>query len=124
MRLVSTVMAALLALSLAVFPISGARSVATIGHHHQHSAKGSVGDHSSILHDSADDLTSANDCSGHKAPQGKQGGCCDMGSCHAFTAVPFALTGFPLLLMGSIADGDEQVRGDLSSHIERPPRTA
>ena len=126
MRLVSTMIAVLFALSLAIFPISGMRSAAVMGHHHQHSA----GAHHASAHSlpgelAADELASAtDDCSSHKAPHGKQTGCCDMGACHAFTVAPLATFAYSALLMGSIADRrDEQARGELSARIERPPRT-
>ena len=46
-----------------------------------------------------------------------------MGACHAFTVVPSTIFAYSALPMGSIADlRDEQVRGERSARIDRPPR--
>ena len=128
MQLVRPILAALLALSLAIFPISGMGSavLASHAHHHHGAATAHTHDHATVAdHDGADELASAaDDCAGHEASHGKETGCCGMGACHAFTVA--ALVGFTYsaLPMGSIANrGDEQVRGELSARIERPPRT-
>ena len=124
MRLISTMLAVMLALALAIFPISGGQSAATIGHQHHHSVQTNhAGDHS--IDAAADELASAaDDCAGHKAPQGKQAGCCDMGACHAFTTASLTILAYSASLVGSVADRrDDQVRGEPSARLERPPRT-
>jgi hypothetical protein len=129
LRLTSTIIAVVLALSMAIFPISGARSAAAMSNHHHHD-HGAVAHHApdhTLATDHAPDqvATATDDCSGHKSRSGKQTGCCDMGVCHAFTAAPWATSADMASLVETVGDyGDEQVRGELSVRIDRPPRTA
>lgn len=119
MRLVGTILALLFALSLAIAPISGARAAAMHDHHHGAAAHH---DHAAAPA-AADPAHAGDDCAGHEAPLSKHAGCCDMGACHPFTIVPLATFAYGASLMGSIAERrDDQVRGERSGRIDRPPR--
>jgi hypothetical protein len=124
LRVTSTIIAVFLALSLAIFPIPGAMPAAVMGAHHGAAPQHATGQSRVSDHDAGHRTAANEDCSGHKAPAGKQAGCCDMGACHAFTAAPLTTFADVAPLVASvIAQGDEQVRGELSVRIERPPRT-
>jgi hypothetical protein len=121
----NTIIALFFAFSMAILPIAGARSAMATGHHPQAAAVQDAAGHAPATHHDADQSTAAtDDCAGHKAPAGKQAGCCDMGACHVFTAAPVATFVYAAAPVGSLVEqGDEQVRGELSIRIERPPRT-
>jgi hypothetical protein len=125
LRLTSTIIAVFLALAMAIFPIAGVRSAAVMGHHGG-AAVQHGGHHASAADHGADHATAAtDDCSGHEAPAGKQAGCCDMGACHVFAATLAATFLYAAAPVGTfVQQGDEQVRGERSVRIERPPRTA
>jgi hypothetical protein len=130
LRLTSTIIAVLLALSMVAFPISMVRAAALGSHNHAETAQAEHGDHHTQVASSEADCVStatvhhdqaapADDASHKSGPS-----CCGMGACHAFQ-----LSGTPSLLMPAAmahvlhAPGDEQVTGSFSVRIDRPPRT-
>jgi hypothetical protein len=118
---------AILALALAVFPLSGARAVAHGGHQLERAATAQQSHQAEVdSHDASVEMASdAHDCSSKE--QGKPHpatGCCDMGACHALAFVGSPIAAAPAPFGSSIvALGDEQVRGEFSFRLDRPPRT-
>jgi hypothetical protein len=118
---------AVLAIALAVFPIAGARGVAHVGHQPE---LGATAHHSqpadAASHDASVEMAfDAHDCSSNE--HGKQHpatGCCDMGACHALAFVASIIVAGPAPFGSSVVVwGDEQVRGEFSFRLDRPPRT-
>ena len=131
MRLMGTIIVALLAFTMAIFPISGPQAAASAGHPHaatvgaghthaafdgDHEHPGEVGPHGADLGAAADHGQDSQDCSGPV--------CCSMGTCHAFQASALpdllspAVSAMPVAL-----PGDEQVDGITAGGLDRPPRT-
>lgn len=129
MRPLGTMIAILLALTMAVFPVRGVSAAVAMslqemtlaadsGDHHHASAHDSDG--GSEVSISKDVGASSRPNPHHAAPAS----CCDM-ICHAITATVSHMVGrstpFGRLLA---ALSDEQVESQLSARLERPPRTA
>jgi hypothetical protein len=123
LRLMGPLIAVLLAVTMAIFPISIPRAAALSGHGHA----AEFGTHT---HDEAGisrDHESPAPCGDHHG-SGKHDvgspGCCGMGVCHAFqvSAAPDLLS--PQVTAASIVlSADEQVRGVTPGSLDRPPRT-
>jgi hypothetical protein len=122
LRLMGPIIAVLLAITMAIFPISMPRAAAPGVHGHaltleththdgvglscDHGASVTCGDHESANHDA-------------DSPS-----CCGMTVCHAFqiSAAPDVLT--PCMRVTSVSvSGDEQVGGITPGGLDRPPRT-
>ena len=131
MRLMGTIIVALLAFAMAIFPISVPQAAASAGHQHaatvgaghahvavdgDHEHPDKMGSHDTDLSASADHDQGSHDCSGPV--------CCSMGTCHAFQASVLpdlyspASSAIPVAL-----PGDEQVTGITAGGLDRPPRT-
>ena len=132
MRLMGTIIVALLAITMAILPISGPQGAAQAAHQHAavattgHAHADADGDHShadpqvssdtEALGISGDHDSDARDCTGVM--------CCSMGTCHAFqiTAPPYLYS--PAVSQVSMAmTRDEQVEEITIGGLDRPPRT-
>jgi len=135
LRLLGTLIVALLAFTMAIFPISVPRAAASTGHQHalyadaghEHAHEhADVGDHDhgNVLTSSgvtvaayvSDHDGNSKDCTGVV--------CCSMGTCHAFQASEQPSLYSPAASQIPMAmAGDEQVGGITAGGLERPPRT-
>jgi hypothetical protein len=119
-----------LAVALAIFPIAGAGAGSPAGHHAQLAMAGHH-DHIGTAPDAGFTETSAeaHDCA--SSTKGKEHSkehptscCCGMGACHALAFVSSPIVASPAFFRSSVAlRGDEQVRGQPSAPLDRPPRT-
>ncbi len=132
-RVANATIAILLTLSLAIFPISGTHAAAVMGHHHgvvlDQAPEGVHGaDHNAteaVDYATHESTSATHDCSSDNNAPHTTGGCCDMGACHAFALGGIAAVAAPAALRGNlVSQGDEQVRGERSFRIDRPPRPA
>jgi len=126
LRLLGTLVVALLAITMAIFPISMPRAAVSAGHHHAQVAgaghkhvheHADVASHDDVLASaSGDHEQGSNDCSGPV--------CCSMGTCHAFqdTVLPIlyspAVSHLPMAM-----PGDDQLGGITADGLDKPPRT-
>jgi hypothetical protein len=123
LRLMGPIIAVLLAITLAIFPIS-MRQAAALGSHEHH-----VGT-SEILHQDAaaagdhDHSASCDTCGGHEpgSEHGKSSACCGMTVCHAFEVSTAPLISPRYSASRAAWTRDEQVGDSLSGRIDRPPR--
>ncbi|QRM31335.1 hypothetical protein [Microvirga sp. VF16] len=131
MRLMGTIIVALLAITMAIFPISVPQAAASAGH--PHAATASAGhthaafdedhehpdeavSHGADLGAVADHDEGSHDCSGPV--------CCSIGTCHAFQASVLPDLSTPAMSTIPVAlPGDEQVEGITAGGLDRPPRT-
>ncbi|NIX78261.1 hypothetical protein [Microvirga terricola] len=128
MRRFGTMIAILLALTMAVFPVRGVsaavamslqkETVAAAAHHH---------DHASYDRDGQGEASVTRDVgspSRHTPHHAAPATCCDM-ICHAITTTMAVVVGrlTPFARLRAILS-DEQVESHLSARHERPPRTA
>ena len=132
MRLMGTIIVALLAITMAIFPISMPQAAVSMGPEHtvtaeigyEHATFDGAHEHANVMA-SCDDVV-VSGCSDHDPGSHDPAGpsCCGMGICHAFQlSVTPALTS-PALSFAPIAiAGDEQVVSVVSGRIDRPPRT-
>ena len=132
MRLLSTILAVFLAVSMVIVPISMPQAAAYEGAHHGASITSAQGDEGSVahVHDASADCEAsavllADDCSSHNqaANDPSNDSCCSM-SCHPFqvSAAP-DLFGRVSISRSVNSAADEQVIGVISTRIDRPPRT-
>ncbi|QFU16548.1 hypothetical protein [Microvirga thermotolerans] len=133
-RLMGTIIVALLAITMAIFPISVPQAAASAGHRHAAvTSAGPTHDHAAIggEHGHAGGAASHDDTVSSASADRPQGGqdcagpvCCSMGTCHAVqdTALPIlhspAGSRLPIAM-----PGDEQVAGIVVGRLDRPPRT-
>ncbi|RDI57207.1 hypothetical protein [Microvirga subterranea] len=132
MRLLGTLIVALLAFTMAIFPISVPQAAASTGHPHAtataagHTHAAFDGDHGHVhepassheiaVDASADHGQGSHDCSGPV--------CCSMGTCHAFQAIALPDLFSPAASIVPVAfPGDEQVDGVTAGGLDKPPRT-
>lgn len=132
MRLMSTIIVALLALTMAILPISTAQAVVPAAHGHailvdaghDHAAVDGHHEHADVQASASDTVLadfgthdgSPEDCTGLI--------CCSMGACHAFqTSAPPSLCSPTDAEAPMAMAGDEQVMSVVSGRIDRPPRT-
>lgn len=132
MRLMGTIIVALLAIALAIFPISMSQAAASM--EHEHTATADTGHEHATLngaHEHPDVIAScdhvvASGCSDHDPGSHDPAGpnCCGMGMCHAFHLSVTPALNSPALSFAHISiAGDEQVVSVVSGRIDRPPRT-
>jgi hypothetical protein len=135
------IIAVILAISMAIFPIAMPQTAAMTGGHHG-AAAATAHDHdhdasSATHHDH--DLDALLDCvndrvgdSHHGASCHQQAGvdgsgdafCCGSIACHAFQLTASPTVYVPLAVSSGLAlSGEEQVTGDFFGRIDRPPRT-
>ncbi|WP_201860746.1 hypothetical protein [Microvirga soli] len=132
MRLMGTIIVALLAITMAIFPISGPQAAAQAAHRHAavadtvHGHAASEGDHEHA------DVTASCDASAwnvsadsHPDTQACVGLiCCSMGACHAFQVSAAPSLYSPAVSEASTALAcDEQVEEITIGGLDRPPRT-
>jgi hypothetical protein len=131
LRLMGTIIVALLAFTMAIFPISVPQAAASAGHPHaaavgvghthatfdeDHEHPDEVGSHGTDLGAAADHDQGPHDCSGPV--------CCSMGTCHAFQAIALPDLFSPAASVVPVAlPGDEQVDGITAGGLDKPPRT-
>jgi hypothetical protein len=131
LRLMGTIIVALLAIIMAIFPISVPQAAASAGHRHAatadagHAHAVTDGDHGHAhemashgidLSASTDHDEGSHDCSGPV--------CCSMGTCHAFQASVLPDLSSPAVATIPVAlPGDEQVEGIVAGGLDKPPRT-
>ena len=132
MRLMGTIIVALLAITMAILPISGPQGAAQAAHQHTvltatgHSHGEADGDHShadqqvsfdtGALAISDDHDPDIQDCTGVI--------CCSMGTCHAFQIPTPQNLRSPAVSQVSMAmTRDEQVEEITIGGLDRPPRT-
>ena len=132
MRLMGTIIVALLAITMAIIPISVPQAAASAGNHHAvmvdagHEHAADDGDHEhadelALSHDatlgaSTDHHQGSQDCSGPV--------CCSMSTCHAFQESAPPTVYSPAVSKISMAVvGDDQVGGITTGGLDRPPRT-
>jgi len=125
LRLVGPIIAVLLAITMAIFPISVPHAAvsgvhnhaAAHGHDHQeHAVEASV---------SCDHQVVEGQHSEHEGtPDGAGSSCCSIGGCHAVHVSLVAGLPSPAVApLPSAISGDEQVDGVISGRLDRPPRT-
>jgi hypothetical protein len=126
-----TIIVALLAFTMAIFPIAVPQAAASTGHPHaatagtghthavldgEHDHAHATASHGTDLSASADHGQGAHDCSGPV--------CCSMGTCHAFQASVLPDLSSPAASTIPVAlPGDEQVEGITAGGLDKPPRT-
>ena len=132
LRLMGTIIVALLAITMAIIPISVPQAAASAGNHHAvtvdagHEHATVDGDHEhadelaptqdAALDASADHHQGSEDCSGPV--------CCSMSTCHAFQESAPPTVYSPAVSQISMAvAGDDQVGGITTGGLDRPPRT-
>jgi hypothetical protein len=122
---------AILAVALAIFPIAGAGAGSPGGHHAQLVTTAHPDHNSGTAPDAGfvESGAESHDCasSANANDHDKQhatSGCCGMGACHALAFVTSPIVASPAFFRSSLAlCGDEQVRGEPSAPLDRPPRT-
>ncbi|WP_046867842.1 hypothetical protein [Microvirga massiliensis] len=119
------VIAVLLAITMAIFPISMPRAAMPGGHHHAAALEGDHGtaDGVSAMHHHVSD---DGDCRDHFGGlhDGSGAPCCGMGACHAFEMAVAPDVSSPVTAavpLAIVADG--QVDGTIPGRLDRPPRT-
>ena len=123
MRPMGPIIAVLLAITMAIFPISMPRAAVLGGHGHAATLDASHShDEASVPHHHGASVT----CGAHGSSHHDAGspGCCGMTVCHAFqvSAAPDVLS--PIVRTTSVAvSQDEQVEGVTPGGLDRPPRT-
>jgi hypothetical protein len=136
LRLMESIIAVLLAITMAVFPITMPHTAAMpgVGHHpviDVQSDGAPASDHEHLdRHDHAEavgscDPASASTSGAHESScEGSTSACCGIGMCHAFQVSAAPLVDGPdLSAVTMVPPGDEQVDGTLSGRLDRPPRT-
>jgi hypothetical protein len=128
----STIIVALLAITMAIFPISVPQAAASTGYQHavmvgaghQHSAVDGDHEHVDEMAPSANADLSASD-NHHQNPDDCSGPvCCSMSTCHAFQEAAAPTVYSPTITEAPMAmAGDEQVGGITTGGLDRPPRT-
>jgi hypothetical protein len=132
LRLMGTIIVALLAMTMAIFPISGLQAAAQAAHRHAsvadagHAHLAADADHEHA--ETRVSLDAAVSVSGdHDHPDSKDCTgltCCSMGACHAFQ-----ITALPSLYSPAVSEAsivltrDEQVEEITAGGLDRPPRT-
>ena len=132
MRLMGTIIVALLAFAMAIIPVSVPQAAPSAGHRHvatadaghvhaaidaDHAHPDGVASHGTELSASTDHDDGSRDCSGPV--------CCSMGTCHAFQASMLPDLCSPAASKIPVAlPGDEQVEGITAGGLDKPPRTA
>jgi len=134
LRLLGTIIVALLAITMAIFPISVPQAAVSAGHQHAMASAGHkhVHEHATIdrAHEHAD-VTSHADVVSSASGDHEKGSrdctgpvCCSMGTCHAFQDTAFPILSSPAASHLPIAmPGDEQVGGITTGGLDKPPRT-
>jgi ABC-type nickel/cobalt efflux system permease component RcnA len=135
LRLMGTLIVALLAITMAIFPISMPRAAASAGHQHAVVAGAGhehVHDHATVdrAHDHADAASHADVVSSASGDHDQDSHdctgpvCCSMGTCHAFQDTAFPILSSPAVSHLPVAmPGDEQVGGITTGSLDKPPRT-
>jgi hypothetical protein len=123
LRLMDHIIAVLLAITMAIFPISVGQAAAVKGSEH------AVALDAHHTHDEAlvtCDSSVAATCSDHHTGNhdGTSPGCCGIGVCHAFqaSAAPAVYSPHRSAVLMALTR-DEQVDGIVSGRLDRPPRT-
>lgn len=135
LRLMGTIIVALLAITMAIFPISVPQAAASAGHPHARVADAGhkhVHEHAAVdgPHGHAD-VASHHDVMASAFGDHDQGShdcagpvCCSMGTCHAFQASVLPDLSSPAASTIPVAlPGDEQVEGITAGGLDKPPRT-
>lgn len=122
-----TILAALLAVCMAVFPVAMPQAAALSGHSHASAAHthealdGSAHVDASALHD--DRIVQHEHAASHDEEEGGSS-CCGTTACHAFQVSSLPALGVRLSLIGVVQVAcDHQVPGIFSGRLDRPPRT-
>jgi hypothetical protein len=122
----SRIVTVLIAVALAVLPLAGAHSVMHGGNQLKVGATGHHSHPADVVSDDApvEMASGAHDCSSKEhRNQHPATGCCDMGACHALAFVASIVVAVPASFGSSVVVlGDEQVRGEFSFRLDRPPR--
>jgi hypothetical protein len=127
-----SIIVALLAITLAVFPISMPQAAASSGHEHamavsvEHNHAVVDADHQHVDVLASCDYTAASGCNDHASGphDGTDPSCCGTGTCHAAeTSLPPSLYSPLPSDAPMVMAGDGQVARVVSGRIDRPPRT-
>lgn len=130
-----TIIIALLALTMAIFPISMPGAAASTGHSHAAPSSGHTthagghdANHEASAHASVTchERVAGTGCADHAQGAHDQGDqtCCGGVSCHSFQVSTAPVVASPLASPVPVAiAGDEQVTGIVAGRLERPPRT-
>lgn len=123
LRLMRTVVAALLALCMAVFPVAMPQAAASKGHGHGSAVHAQDGHaHGSATHDH--DIVEHEHAASHDGDEESSSACCGTTTCHAFQISSLPTLGARLSLIGVVQVAyDHQVPGVFSGRLDRPPRT-
>ena len=125
LRLMRKVMAALLAVCMAVFPIAMPRAAALMGHSHDsasHSQHGPTNADVSARHDC--DPVEHKPAAPHEGDEEGRSSCCGTTACHAFQISSLPALGVRLSSIGVVQVAcDHQVPDVSSGRLDRPPRT-
>ncbi|MFC4172403.1 hypothetical protein ACFOYU_10065 [Microvirga sp. GCM10011540] len=132
MRLMGTIIVALLAITMAIFPISGPQAGAQAAHRHAavaeaiHEHAAAVGGHEHAAVTASCDV-SAQTVAAESHPDTQDCAgliCCSMGACHAFQAsAPPSLYSPAVSEASKVLTRDEQVEEITVGGLDRPPRT-
>lgn len=120
MRRVSPIIALLLAIAMAVFPLAMPQAAGRMeaGHGVELSAEQGF-DHSEACDDSMESGPSH-----HQGSDSQNAGCCGMGACHVFQVSSGQDSFLPLSIPALLKiSQDEQVTAPASGRLDRPPRT-
>ncbi len=135
MRLMGTIIVALLAFTMAIFPVSMPRAAASAGQVRTALAAGHAHDASAHSHHGKDawltaachhGLEAALGCDRHDgASHGHDdSNCCGGLSCHSFQVSAAPIVSLTVASPTPLAiAGDEQVAGIVAGRLDRPPRT-
>lgn len=124
MRLMDRIIAALLTICMAVFPIAMPQAVAWAGHSQAEAHAGHVADVSDPRrHDAVSDTAGHEHASHHGETDDGQS-CCGTVTCHAFQVSGAPSVATQLRLVGVVEIfADPQVAEVVSGRLDRPPRT-
>jgi uncharacterized protein involved in copper resistance len=129
LRLMRTVLAVLLAVCMAVFPVAIRQAVASTGHSHApgthaHEALDGTA-HADVSAPHEDDTLEHEHAASHGQDEGSSSSCCGTTTCHAFQVSSSPALGARLPLIGVVQVAcDHQVPSVFPGRLDRPPRTA
>ena len=132
MRLMGTIIVALLAITMAIFPVTVPQAAASAGHQHAIMI-GAGHEHASVdgEHEHVDELVSSDGTTQRASTDHHQSSkdcsgpvCCSMGTCHAVqVSAPTGVYSPTVSQASMIMAGDRQVGGLATGGPDRPPRT-
>jgi hypothetical protein len=137
------IIAVILAVSMAIFPIAMPQAAAMTGGHHRAAATAHDHHHdassATVSHNDHGNFGASRDCVNDRVGESHHGAscqqhaetngsgdasCCGTIACHAFQLTASPAVCMPVAVSSPLAvPGEEQVTGDFYGRIDRPPRT-